>query len=157
MGWAFIGKDFWQLSMSDYKTILKREVFEKYVDYLMPFTIKILFTSTAIFYIISIEQMFDNWGDIMLSACGILCDECEFLGKNCQGCSEVQGKPFWVEEMKVANCALYDCCVNQRSFKHCGHCESLPCKIFFEYKDPSMSDEEHAQGVKMRVDRLKSN
>ncbi len=93
----------------------------------------------------------------MLSACGILCDDCEFLGKSCQGCAKVEGKPFWIAEMKVDNCALYDCCVNQRSFLHCGHCDALPCKLFLEYKDPSMSDEEHAQGVKTRVDRLKSS
>lgn len=90
----------------------------------------------------------------MLSACGLLCDECEYFGKNCTGCSEVKGQPFWVQEMNVDNCALYQCCVDQKGFAHCGHCSLLPCSMFFEQKDPSLSDEEHAQGIKERVARL---
>ncbi|HWP97955.1 MAG TPA: DUF3795 domain-containing protein [Syntrophomonadaceae bacterium] len=90
----------------------------------------------------------------MLSACGILCDACEFFGKSCDGCSKVEGKPFWVAEMMVENCALYQCCVEQKGYSHCGHCSSLPCSMFLDHKDPRLSDEEHALGVKERVARL---
>lgn len=92
----------------------------------------------------------------MLSACGLLCDECEFFGESCEGCYEVKGQPFWVKEMKVKNCALYDCCVQQKGFTHCGHCSSLPCSMFLEYKDPNATDEEHAQSLGIRIGRLRA-
>ncbi|MEQ8175241.1 MAG: DUF3795 domain-containing protein [Syntrophomonadaceae bacterium] len=92
----------------------------------------------------------------MLSACGLVCDECDFFGKSCEGCPEVKGKPFWVKEMKVESCALYDCCVQQKSFTHCGHCSSLPCSMFLEYKDPNATDEEHARSLEIRIARLRA-
>jgi len=92
----------------------------------------------------------------MLSSCGIQCNECEFFGQTCSGCPEVKGKPFWVKEMQVESCALYNCCANEKSLSHCGHCSALPCSMFKEYKDPSMSDEEHAQSLKIRIERLRA-
>ena len=31
----------------------------------------------------------------LAAACGLYCGYCEHLGPNCQGCGQVQGKPFY--------------------------------------------------------------
>lgn len=92
----------------------------------------------------------------MLSACGLVCDECDHFGILCQGCSEVGGKPFWTGEAKLESCGLYQCCVTQNGFSHCGHCSTLPCQMFLEYKDPDATDEEHARGLEIRISRLRA-
>ncbi len=33
--------------------------------------------------------------------CGIYCDDCNFLGKECTGCAHVDGKPFWARLMNI--------------------------------------------------------
>jgi hypothetical protein len=93
-----------------------------------------------------------------LSACGLICDECEFFNKTCTGCHYVKGSTFWAKEMlpnKV--CPMYDCSVNIKKFKDCGDCPELPCKIFLEMKDPKSSEEEHQQSIIKRVSALRAN
>jgi len=92
-----------------------------------------------------------------LSACGLLCDTCEFFKNQCLGCHQQKGKPFWTTEYKVKVCPLYDCSVNQKNLKDCGSCDELPCKTFKEMKDPNSTLEEHEKGIIERVNRLKSN
>lgn len=91
----------------------------------------------------------------ILSACGILCNECNFFGKECQGCIQQLGKPFWTVEYKIPACPLYDCSVNERKYKNCGDCAELPCKTYREMKDPNSTEEEHQQSIIDRVKRLK--
>jgi len=93
---------------------------------------------------------------MILSVCGLICNDCEFLGKSCNGCVEVKGSTFWAQEMipdKV--CPLYNCAVNVKNYNHCGSCEELPCKLFLEMKDPDLSDEEHMESINVRVRRLR--
>lgn len=90
-----------------------------------------------------------------LSACGLVCDECEFFGKECAGCRAVQGVTFWAQEMPTGVCPLYDCSVNKRGYKDCGDCAELPCKLFREMKDPNSTDEEHQKALVERGARLK--
>lgn len=40
-------------------------------------------------------------------------------------------------------CAIYDCAVNDKSLKHCGGCEELPCHRYFDNMDPAYTKEEH--------------
>lgn len=87
-----------------------------------------------------------------LSICGLECNECDFYQKECEGCREVKGKPFWTEE----GCELFFCC-SEKEFITCGDCSELPCKMFVELKDPSVNQEQHLKEVKERVNRLKSN
>lgn len=99
-----------------------------------------------------------------ISACGIDCDiacvECnkhdEFLDNPCKGCNAAKGKIFWVKYLGLDTCPIYNCCVNENNFDHCGKCEELPCSIYFNTKDPSMSDEAFEQSIQERVNLLKS-
>jgi hypothetical protein len=93
-----------------------------------------------------------------LSACGLLCDECEFFNKTCQGCIEVKGSTFWAKEMMPGKtCPMYDCSVNKKGLKNCGGCAELPCKLFRDMKDPNSTEEEHQKSIDIRSMRLRAN
>ena len=93
---------------------------------------------------------------MILSACGLICSDCEFFGAQCNGCHAVKGQTFWaLDHMPTKTCPLFDCSVNKRNYKDCGDCAELPCTIFREMKDPNSTDEEHRQGLIDRVARLK--
>lgn len=82
--------------------------------------------------------------------CGLYCGTCEYFGKQCQGCGDVKGKPFWTNQMKVETCPLYDCCINNKGLEHCGSCDELPCKTFNNFYDPSLSEEEARKSILAR-------
>jgi hypothetical protein len=89
------------------------------------------------------------------TVCGLYCGECEYLGKNCRGCGYVEGKTFWAVQLPSGTCPFYDCCRNQKSLEHCGVCESFPCRLFSEMRDPSWSDEEFQQSLTKRLAALR--
>ena len=94
---------------------------------------------------------------MILSACGLLCNECEHYNKTCTGCHNVKGSTFWaVEMMPTRVCPLYDCSVNTRNYTDCGDCRELPCDTFRQMKDPDYSDEQHQKALVERVHRLRS-
>ncbi|MFX1258883.1 MAG: DUF3795 domain-containing protein [Promethearchaeota archaeon] len=86
--------------------------------------------------------------------CGLYCGTCEYLGKNCRGCGNVLGKPFWTEKMDINICPLYDCCVNSKKLEHCGLCDDLPCNLFKRFYDPSLNPEEAEKSVAFRQNEL---
>jgi hypothetical protein len=91
-----------------------------------------------------------------ISSCGLICDECEFFGKTCDGCKAVKGQTFWAKEMMpTKTCPLFDCAVNQRKYSDCGDCKELPCELFLKMKDPNSTEEEHQESLKKRVAILK--
>jgi hypothetical protein len=93
-----------------------------------------------------------------LSACGLICDECQFFNTTCKGCINVKGSTFWAKEMMPGKvCPLYDCSVNSKKLLNCGGCEELPCKMFRDMKDPNTSDEEHQKSIAKRVLVLRGN
>jgi hypothetical protein len=92
---------------------------------------------------------------MVISACGVICDGCPFFNKECSGCNEVKGKPFWTKDLPGGICQLYNCPINIKKFNNCGECSELPCKTFYEYKDPNMSEEEHKESITRRVNTLK--
>ena len=95
-------------------------------------------------------------GDAKLAgACGIYCGSCEFLGGSCAGCGHIEGKPFWTAEMELEACPLYDCCVNKKELEHCDLCDELPCGMFNEFHDPTLSPEQAKQSVLERGDALR--
>jgi hypothetical protein len=95
---------------------------------------------------------------MILSACGLICNECEFYGKECAGCHSVKGQTFWaLEMMPNKTCPLFQCSVNEKGLKDCGACTELPCKTFREMKDPNSSEEEHQLSLLQRVSRLRAN
>lgn len=86
--------------------------------------------------------------------CGIYCAECPFLGQQCAGCGQVDGKPFWTSQIPGAVCPLHDCCRNKKKLEHCGLCAEFPCKTFNELRDPNMSDQEFTQFLNGRKTNL---
>jgi len=90
--------------------------------------------------------------------CNIACIECnkhdELKNNPCKGCNAAEGKLFWTKYFNMDVCPIY-ACVKSKNFKHCGQCEKMPCEIYHNMKDPSMSDEVHQQGIKDRVEMLK--
>jgi hypothetical protein len=91
----------------------------------------------------------------VISACGLLCNECPYFEKECQGCFSMKGKPFWAVTAESGICALFDCSVNKKQFRDCGGCAELPCKMFLELKDPNISEIEHKKSIQLRVDVLR--
>lgn len=87
-----------------------------------------------------------------ISACGLICDECPFFQKECKGCFQMKGKPFWTADATPKGiCPLFDCSINEKKLKNCGNCSELPCKIFLELKDPNVTDIEHQISIQKRV------
>lgn len=95
---------------------------------------------------------------MILSVCGLSCDECEHYSKTCTGCTNVKGSTFWAIEMMPSKvCPLYDCSVNRRGYKNCGECDELPCNMFREMKDPGSTEEQHQASLIKRVAALRAN
>jgi len=95
---------------------------------------------------------------MLLSACGLICDECGFFNKTCSGCHEVKGSTFWAMEMMPDKvCPLYACSINSRGYHNCGDCIELPCKMFREMKDPDSTEEQHQQSIITRVAALRAD
>ena len=86
----------------------------------------------------------------LTACCGIYCGDCQLLGKQCSGCGQVEGKPFWAERAKIDTCPIYDCCVNNYKLEHCGLCGEFPCETFISLRDPSLSDEEYKKALQNR-------
>jgi len=91
----------------------------------------------------------------LAAACGLYCRDCNFLKDKCQGCGNVQGKPFWTAQFGLEVCPIYDCCVNRMHLEHCGLCNEFPCEIFNSLRDPSLSDEEAEQALQERQKALR--
>ena len=92
-----------------------------------------------------------------LSPCGIDCGECK-LREACGGsCHESCGKPFYIKDFPVDVCPMYDCAVNKNGYKTCAECPELPCQVFYEWRDPSMTEEEHRRAVDANVLALKAS
>ncbi len=90
----------------------------------------------------------------LAAACGLYCGPCQYLGNKCNGCGHEKGNPFWTSHAKVEICPLYDCCVNRKKLEHCGLCPELPCTMFKEFHDPSLSPEEAKKSVLARQSEL---
>jgi len=93
--------------------------------------------------------------------CAVACEVCnksnpEFAEKPCRGCNAEEGKLFWTKYLGLDTCPIYQCCVNEKQFRHCGECPQLPCSIYFNTKDPSISEEEHQKKIQERVEMLKT-
>ncbi|HNV69967.1 MAG TPA: DUF3795 domain-containing protein [Candidatus Ozemobacteraceae bacterium] len=92
-----------------------------------------------------------------LSACGVKCRLCPHHQKQCSGCAQVKGSPWWaVEHVPGKVCPIYACAVNTKKLAHCGDCARLPCQTFTELRDPSMSDQEYQEQLNLRLERLRS-
>lgn len=87
-----------------------------------------------------------------LSCCGTECSVCSYYGSMCRGCNESAGKVFHAPEGQA--CPIYACSIDQKKRAGCGGCKELPCEIWRNTKDPSMSEEEFENNIRQRVERL---
>ena len=92
---------------------------------------------------------------MILSVCGLRCDQCNFFPEDCAGCPEMQGKPFWTRGTPEKACGIY-LCVSDKKKNSCGECSELPCGKFDATRDPAVSEDDHRKGILDRVNRLKS-
>ncbi len=88
-----------------------------------------------------------------VTCCGSACRTCGCYGSLCKGCNETRGRVFHAPEGRA--CPIYACAVEQKELKSCKTCGSLPCEIWMQTKDPSMSQEAFERNVKERAERLK--
>jgi len=86
--------------------------------------------------------------------CETSCDYRESCGGSCHASG---GKPFYLKDFGVDVCPIYDCAVNKNGFKTCAPCAELPCKLIYDWKDPSMSAEEHKQAVDSNAEVLRNS
>jgi len=90
----------------------------------------------------------------MLCVCGATCDGCRELGKECAGdCNQIQGRVYWAKYVNAEVCPVYQC-VEQHHLGSCGQCPDIPCHLWRELKDPSMSEEAQQKSIRERVKLL---
>lgn len=91
----------------------------------------------------------------ILSCCGVVCSECRYYPKECTGCPDIKGKPYWLDYTGEEICSIYDCCVITKQIKHCGKCAELPCEQY-DGEDPTKTAEENEYDHSEQLRNLKS-
>lgn len=94
--------------------------------------------------------------DNSLTICGVDCGTCPIYQKECPGCDTLKGQVFWAKQHFDGFCPLYECAVTKNNFRNCNDCSELPCSLYYNVKDPSISDEENIKIVNIRVNNLKN-
>lgn len=92
----------------------------------------------------------------MLGPCGTNCETCYDYKVNCPGCRKSEGKAYWTSYTGLDVCPIYRCCIGDRGHVSCGECSNLPCRLFYENRDPAVSPETHAADVLLRAGRLRT-
>lgn len=72
---------------------------------------------------------------LTLPPCGAYCEKCDAYKKTCAGCVETDGKPFFLKEMNLDICQVWQC-VAEHKVEHCGICKEFPCDKFLNWYDP---------------------
>lgn len=91
------------------------------------------------------------------TVCGYSCSDCDHHGKECKGCKETQGIPFWTAFIGIDRCAIYDCCNNERKLPHCGKCPDLMCSRFDRIRDtPGITEAEANAALAAMENELRS-
>lgn len=70
--------------------------------------------------------------------CGSYCKNClYFKRKECSGCVETNGKPFYIDQTEKDICPVWECAIG-RKVKHCGECDDFPCDMYLDWYCPKM-------------------
>ncbi len=102
------------------------------------------------------EERIERGIEIMeISCCGTFCEKCPQYQQPCPGCIKLQGKPSWITEVGLNCCPFYACCVVDKKLLNCGQCSSAPCQLFYDTKDPSLSNEEFQNDLADRIAKLR--
>ncbi len=92
----------------------------------------------------------------VISCCGMVCSDCKSFPNECKGCPEIKGIAYWLQYVDADHCPIYDCCINDKRLNHCGECALLPCDKWYQFSDPTMSEEESKLIDSQRIELLKS-
>ncbi|HPJ12919.1 MAG TPA: DUF3795 domain-containing protein [Caldisericia bacterium] len=92
-----------------------------------------------------------------LTVCGANCSSCPELKQCGKSCNEHEGKPFYIQYEEEEVCPIYQCAVLRNGYQNCGECPELPCEIYYDWRDPDVSEEDHAKGIEKRTGRLKKS
>jgi len=50
---------------------------------------------------------------------------------------------------------MYNCAVNDKKLSNCGKCKEVPCQLYYNTKDPDISEEVHQESILQRLAVLK--
>ncbi|NMB77674.1 MAG: DUF3795 domain-containing protein [Methanomicrobiales archaeon] len=90
------------------------------------------------------------------TVCGYSCSDCDHYTKECPGCKQTKGTPFWTAFVNASQCPVYECCTTIKSLPHCGKCPDLFCERFSRYKNPEITEEEAAASLAAMEKELRS-
>lgn len=75
---------------------------------------------------------------IKIPPCGSYCDNCLCLKrKECAGCVETNGKPFYIDQTEKDVCPVWECAI-ERKVEHCGMCSDFPCDMYLDWYCPKI-------------------
>lgn len=90
----------------------------------------------------------------MLSTCGVNCStDCRAYQTECDGCQQLQGKVSWAMYYGKECCPIYACALSL-GFQSCGDCGKAPCQVWYDTRNPDISDEEFAADLRSRLRNL---
>lgn len=93
--------------------------------------------------------------DKLMSCCGVICSQCEHFPLFCPGCSNIEGKVFWLTFTRQSICNIYHCCIIEKKFIHCGQCYKLPCTLYAEASDPTKTKVENEMILRKQLQELR--
>jgi hypothetical protein len=90
----------------------------------------------------------------MNSICGVNClTDCGAFPKECSGCNKLLGKVPWAKFYGKVRCPIYDC-AQDKGLTSCGDCGQAPCRVWFETRNPQVSEKEFKADIKSRLKNL---
>jgi len=91
----------------------------------------------------------------MLSICGVNCStDCRAYQTECDGCNQVQGRVSWAAYYGSECCPIYDC-ARHKGLTSCQACGKAPCQIWYDTRNPSVSDTEFEADIASRLHNLR--
>ena len=89
-----------------------------------------------------------------VTTCGVYCEtECRAYSRECDGCNKLKGKVSWAKFYGKDICPIYKC-AKEKSFVTCAECSQIPCKIWFDTRNPDLTDDEFDQEIQGRLKNL---
>ena len=92
----------------------------------------------------------------MITVCGVYCKkECKAYDSECHGCNQIQGKVSWAKFYGDSVCPIYKCAL-EFGFDTCLECKKIPCSIWWNTKNPALSQIEFEKEIGHRIKNLKN-
>ena len=91
-----------------------------------------------------------------ISKCGVICEvDCHAFALECAGCNQLQGQVSWAAFYGKDTCPIFACALSN-GYDNCGQCPDVPCKIWFQTRNPAATDEEFEADIRKRLKNLHS-